>query len=294
MAENAPFRPSGIGAMPLRPRRVEKTWGRRDLPAPFRSEAEDACIGEIVFDDPHAPDAALLVKYLFTSERLSVQVHPDDQAARAAGFRSGKDEAWVVIAAEPGATIATGLKRAVSRDALRESALDGSIVDLLDWQPAAAGEAFYSPAGTIHAIGPGVSLVEVQQNVDVTYRLFDYGRPRELHLDEGLAVARLEPAGTRQQCLQAEPGRELVAVGPALRIERLSAGSGRLPARSESPIWLIPLEGDAGVEGHTAWPGEVWLLDAPGSLRLGPRSSALIAGTGAIGESFWSPLRDDS
>ena len=139
-----------------------------------------------------AAEDALLVKYLFTSERLSVQVHPDDDAATAAGHDRGKDEAWLILDAEPGAEIAIGLKKQLSTEALKASALDGSIVDRLDWREVAPGDAFYSPAGTLHAIGAGLTLLEVQQNADITYRFFDYGRDRELHLDEAVAAADTE------------------------------------------------------------------------------------------------------
>src|SRR3546814_2738640 len=91
----------------------------------------------------------------------------------------GKDEAWLILAAEPDSTIALGTKRPVGREELRDAALDGSIEDLLDWKPVKAGDFYYSPAGTVHAIGAGITLIEVQQNVDLTYRLYDYGRPRD-------------------------------------------------------------------------------------------------------------------
>jgi mannose-6-phosphate isomerase len=172
-------------------RTVEKPWGREALPAPFVAP-EGQRIGEIWFQPP--PELPqLLVKYIFTSEKLSVQVHPDDDQARAAGHgRNGKEECWLVIDAEPGATLGVGFREPLGRAAMRAAALDGSIEELLAWHPVAAGDFFYIPAGTVHAIGAGVSLIEVQQNADITYRLYDYGRPRELHLDAGVAVARAQ------------------------------------------------------------------------------------------------------
>lgn len=272
----------------LRARHLEKVWGRSDLPDAFqRASDAGALIGEVVYDHPDAAEAPLLVKYLFTSERLSVQVHPDDAAAARAGLRSGKDEAWLVIAAEPGAEIATGLNRAVSPEELRAAALDGSIVDLLDWQQVCAGDCLYSPAGTIHAIGAGVSAVEIQQNEDVTYRLYDYGRPRELHLEEALAVARLVPGNLREQPVMLEPGRTLIASGPKLTVERLEgAGSGMLPASEEAPIWLIP-RGHGLLGNEAVAEGEVWLLDAPRSVMLPADSSLLVATQGKIAEDYW-------
>src|SRR5262249_13298778 len=152
-------------------------------------------------------------KFLFTSERLSIQVHPDDPAARAAGHPRGKDEAWLVLGADAGATIGLGLTHAVSREALRAAALDGSVEGLIDWRPVQTGDCFYSPAGTIHALGAGLTVLEIQQNLDLTYRLYDYGRPRELHLDEALAVADLSPgrgAGAEEPI---DRGRDRIAAG---------------------------------------------------------------------------------
>lgn len=107
---------------------------------------------------------------LFTAEKLSVQVHPDDAFARDHGFRRGKDEAWLILAAEPGATIALGTLEVMSREELRAAALDGSIEHKLFWKPVKTGDVLYSPAGTVHAIGGGLTLIEVQQNIDLTQR----------------------------------------------------------------------------------------------------------------------------
>ena len=124
-------------ARPLQPHPVERVWGRRALPAGFPSLGAGVPVGEIWFEAE--ADAPLLVKYLFTAERLSIQVHPDDAAARARGYPRGKDEAWFILEAEPDARIGLGLTHEVSRDALRAAALDGSIERLLDWRPVRAG-----------------------------------------------------------------------------------------------------------------------------------------------------------
>src|SRR6476661_6148361 len=152
---------------------VERIWGRHDLPAGFPTLGDGVPVGEIWFEPPAG--ASLLVKYLFTAERLSIQVHPDDAAARAKGYPRGKDEAWYILDAAPDARIGLGLTHDVSRDALRAAALDGSIEALLDWRPVSPGETLYLPPGTIHAIGGGIALVEIQQHLDLTYRLYDYG-----------------------------------------------------------------------------------------------------------------------
>ena len=160
-------------------RAVAKPWGRDSLPAPFAAPAGER-IGEIWFEPPpEMPE--LLVKYLFTSENLSVQVHPAD--AEAPPGHRGKDECWLIVRADPGARLAVGFKTPIERETMRAAALDGSIEALLDWREVQSGDFLYLPAGTVHAIGAGLSLIEVQQNSDITYRLYDYGRPRELHLD---------------------------------------------------------------------------------------------------------------
>ena len=263
-----------MSAIRLTPRRVEKVWGRRDLPAAFGSVAPDAePVGEIWFEDPRGGRPALLIKYLFTSEKLSVQVHPDDALAREQGLPSGKDEAWFVLAAEPGAVIGLGLTHAVDKATLRSAALDGTIEGLVDWRPVHAGETFYSAAGTVHAIGPGLQLVEVQQNADVTYRLYDYGRPRELHLEE--AVAAAHPVPWREPD---RPGEPILAKGGKFTLERRrgphSSGLDASPAR---PAWLIPLQGGGSVDGAVLEAGEVWLVEGRVSLELDLRADVLVA-----------------
>ncbi len=176
--------------MKLQRQYVEKPWGRTELP-PMFDAPKDQRIGEVWFTG--GADLPLLAKYIFTSERLSVQVHPDDEQARARGLPHGKTECWYILEADPGSTLGLGLKREVSAEELRSAALDGSIEGLLDWRTVQPGDFFLVPPGTIHAIGGGLSLIEFQQNADVTYRLYDYGRPRELHLDDAVDVACRAP-----------------------------------------------------------------------------------------------------
>lgn len=246
-----------MAARRLRARPVERVWGRRALPAGFPRPPGDEPIGEIWFEPPD--DAELLVKYLFTSERLSIQVHPDDAAARASGFERGKDEAWYVIDAEPGAAIGLGLTREVSREELRRAALDGSIENLLDWRPVTPGDLLYSPAGTIHAIGGGIALIEVQQNADITYRLYDYGRPRELHLDEGLTVAKLGP--------WSPPSK------PIFLLERHTA-----PDRLNDGALVVPLRSGGTIDGEALLAGSVWSVEE-GARLAGEGLDVLVART---------------
>ena len=156
--------------MKLHTHKVEKPWGRTTLPALFGT-TEGRRIGEIWFEAAGEPDLPLLVKYIFTSEKLSIQVHPDDAQAQARGLAQGKSECWYILDAEPGATLGLGFGTALSPAALRAAALHGSIEDLMEWKAVAPGDFFLVPAGTVHAIGAGIALLEFQQNADVTYRL---------------------------------------------------------------------------------------------------------------------------
>jgi mannose-6-phosphate isomerase len=273
----------------IAPRRVEKPWGRRDLPAPFGDGDSGRPIGEIVFDGLAGADSQLLVKFLFTSQKLSIQVHPDDLAARADGYKRGKDEAWIVIAAEPEATIGLGLTRSLSREELRAAALSGEIEQLIEWRPVTTGDCYYSPAGTIHAIGPGLSLLEIQQNLDLTYRLYDYGRPRELHLDQAVAAAHAAPALGRTKPVELAPGRRLVAGGKAFQVERLDGTmSGRLlPPGGE--LWVVALNGSSRLAGEALDLGNVRLADSVCELDLGEDAAVIIAYPGSQPAAVWKP-----
>lgn len=236
----------------LRTRTVAKPWGRDRLPQPFTAPPGQR-IGEIWFE-PSRDFAQLLVKYIFTSEKLSVQVHPSD--AQLAGH--GKEECWLVIDAEPGASLGLGFREPIGPEAMRQAALDGSIEQLLEWYPIAPGDFFYVPAGTVHAIGAGVSLIEVQQNSDVTYRLFDYGRPRELHLDQGIAVARggAHPPDLRRGVPTS--GSTALVDGPHFRLDRLDGppDAAALARFGEGPVLVVPVGGSARIEGETVGPGQ--------------------------------------
>jgi mannose-6-phosphate isomerase len=247
----------GLAARRLASRHVERIWGRRDLPPAFASPPPPAePVGEIWFEDDAARAPELLVKYLFTSERLSVQVHPDDQAARARGHERGKDEAWYILSAEPGAAIGLGLTRNVSKEELRAASLDGRIETLLDWRPAREGDVFYAPAGTIHAIGGGLSLIEIQQNLDLTFRLYDYGRPRALHLEEALDVAEPGPWSAPFEPREVEPGRTILAAGRAFVLERWTGG-----AEAQGDMLVIPLAAAGAIDGQPLEAGTVWRVD---------------------------------
>lgn len=274
----------------LSTRPIEKVWGRHDLPQAFGALWAGAePVGEISFGDPACAVAPLLVKYLLTSEKLSIQVHPDDEAARALGHRRGKDEAWVIVAAEPGARIGLGLTRSVTREELRAAALDGSIERLVRWREAKAGDVYHSPAGTIHALGPGLTLIEVQQNCDLTYRLYDYGRPRELHLDAAVAAACLEPWEPPPPPHELSAGREILVDCPAFVLERWTVpAGGRLAGEAGRPVWVIPVRGGGLIDGQPLAAPGVWLVEDHSRVRLDPDSEMLFAypGGGVIAELF--------
>lgn len=257
-------------------RTVEKPWGRDHLPPPFAAPYGKR-IGEIWFEPTEAV-FSLLVKYIFTSEKLSVQVHPDDaQARELAEYDTGKEECWLVIDAEPGATLGIGFKAPITADAMRAAALDGSIEDLLVWHPVTAGDFFYIPAGTVHAIGAGVSLIEIQQNSDITYRLYDYGRPRPLHLDKGIAVARggpydralhrhLEPTGTVE-----------LARGPYFTAHRVEGTpDAQLMAEYAGPVLVIPRRGEVEMSGDVIFPGECLAAADLSAVIFGPGSQSIL------------------
>jgi mannose-6-phosphate isomerase len=270
-------------------KRVEKVWGRHDLWPGFGDvPAGGDPVGEIWFEDPRGHDPVLLVKYLFTSEKLSIQVHPDDAAARAHGYPRGKDEAWVILAAEPHATIAIGTLEGMSRDALKAAALDGSIEGKMDWKAVKAGDSFYSPAGTVHAIGPGLTLVEVQQNVDLTYRLYDYGRPRELHLEDGIAVSDPVPYVAPHIPHEIAPGRRILADGPAFVLERWSRPGTGMLSGGDRPVWLVPLAGGGAIDGDSLETDGAWLVEGAAALTLAGDVDLLVAyPDGGVIEGLW-------
>jgi mannose-6-phosphate isomerase len=254
--------------------RVEKPWGRHDLWPGFGDVPDGgAPVGEIWFDTASGADPELLVKYLFTSERLSIQVHPDDAAAQAAGYPRGKDEAWLILAAEPDSTIALGTREPTTREALKAGALDGSIVDMLDWRPVKAGDVIYSAAGAVHAIGAGITVIEVQQNVDLTYRLYDYGRPRELHLEAGIAVSDPMPFVDPPMPGDIGGGRAILCEGGKFVLERWSWDEARSVTLPDGvPGWLIPVTGGGTIDGAAFAAGECWMVE--GSSVIAPESGS--------------------
>ena len=263
---------------------VEKVWGCDVLPAPFVAPGGKR-IGEIWFEPPAAlPE--LLVKYIFASEKLSVQVHPSDAQTLALGLgRQGKEECWLVVAAEPGACLGIGFDAPLSGEAMRAAALDGSIERLMTWHAVSPGDFFYIPANTVHAIGAGVSVIEIQQNSDITYRLCDYGRlengkPRQLHLDESIAVARGEVYDLARWFRRVPDEGALTLVdGPLFRLDRVAGDvTDEVAARYDGrPLLVVPLRGDVRVGGDGVAPGGCALAETLGAVRFAADGLWLVA-----------------
>jgi len=235
----------------------EKVWGSPET-GPWHENPGGRQIGEIWFT---ASDSLpLLVKLLFTSDTLSVQVHPKDDYAKLHHNSRGKTEMWHILRAEPDAKIALGLKQRITPERLKEAALSGEIMELLNWIPAREGDTFFVPAGTIHAIGGGLALCEVQQHSDVTYRLFDYGRGRELHLDHSLAVSNCEPQDSAEVALPVEC--------EYFRTDRLQVtGVVSLRPRERNTIY-IALQGEGLIGGELFRAGEAFEVAAHSAIAI--------------------------
>ncbi len=232
----------------LEPSFREKIWGSHRL-APWFPNS-DQKIGEVWFQE--SADHPLLIKFIFTTEKLSVQVHPEDEYARAHHSSRGKTEMWHILAAEPGAKIAAGFREPISREQLKEASTTGEIERLLAWHEARPGDTFFIPAGTVHAIGPGLALCEIQQNSDVTFRLYDYGRARELHLEAAAEVSR-----TTRHPGACSPTGEVLAACDYFVTRRIEVENLRKIENPESGF-IVVLRGNGEIAGARVSPGEVW------------------------------------
>lgn len=205
---------------------------------------------------PQSDRFPLLIKFLFPKEKLSVQVHPDDEGAKRIGQPSGKTECWYVYKAMPGATVGLGLKSGTTLDDLKRAIEQRRAEELMNWINVRTGELIYVDAGTVHAIAPGSILVETQQNSDTTYRLYDYGRPRELHVEQGLQAVR-EHTSAGKTVVREMDGRQLLVESPSFVVEKVSitdplsitAGSG-----SSSTEVLVAIEGSGVVQSAGVQP----------------------------------------
>lgn len=240
-------------AIRLTPSLRERVWGKTAL-APWYPDSETP-VGEAWFLSDC--DLPLLVKWIFTSERLSVQVHPDDGED---GPR-GKTEMWHILEAEPGATIAMGFREPITRERLWEATRTGEIEQLLNWVPVKAGDTYFTPAHTVHAIGAGIVLCEIQQNSDVTYRLWDYGRPREIHVDKAVPIADLGVHPGASRPVDVGEGRQELVRDPHFVTELVTLPEcvPFTPPALNSQLWIC-LEGTGAIGDEGYQPGEVYLL----------------------------------
>lgn len=231
----------------------------------------------------------LLIKLLDCNDDLSIQVHPNDHYKHLPAGELGKTEMWYVLDAKPGAHIIYGLKKSIDRAALEQAIANGSITDAMNIVPVEAGDAFYIPAGTVHALCSGVVVAEIQQNSDTTYRLYDYNRPgldgqlRELHIEDSLNVIAYDGAGAaRMQTAAAQPHNWLsIAVSPYFSVDKGVVESiWTLSTHASSCAILIVAEGN----GLLRWPngiievkaGDCFLLPASlGQYELDGRMTVL-------------------
>jgi mannose-6-phosphate isomerase len=256
----------GVAPFRLKPWFSERVWGKRDLQPWYAETGTTEKVGEAWLTGPQcvvetgalagrtlASVAAemggefpLLVKLLFPAEKLSVQVHPDDAQAQALGETRGKTECWYVLEAEPGAAVALGLKPGVDATAVKASVADGTMEELMEWVPVSVGDMLFVDAGTVHAIGPGVVLLETQQTSDVTYRLYDYGRPRELHLEKGLQVMKAKTAAGKVPP-RAVDGFTRLIEQQYFVVDRFEVSAGEVKVGFDGPGCLVGLSGSGVV-----------------------------------------------
>jgi mannose-6-phosphate isomerase len=270
----------------LEPLFVSRVWGYRDLRPWYDYVVEggadpvgevwltgDMCLvgsgpcagkklGEVFSSAPRAmlgafaasAQSPLLVKVIFAREKLSVQVHPDDRLAQKYGQPRGKTECWYALSAENGAQVAAGLKPGVSMDEVRAGIERGTLEKSLNVLPVRRGDMVFVDAGTVHAIWPGSILLETQQNSDITYRMYDYGRPRELHVEKSLEAMRFE---TRAGLVPPRAGedRTILIDVEYFRVERIPVQGSRAGATLAAP-------------GEEASGGLSYLFAAEGSARF--------------------------
>ncbi len=253
----------------IEPRFVERVWGSLRLEPWFPNPAVKT--GEVWFTA-----GRLLIKFLFTTEPLSVQVHPNDEYARRHHDSAGKTEMWHILEAAAGARIAAGFSRPVTGEQARAAALDGSIEQLLGWHEAHAGDTFLTRAGVVHALGAGLVVCEIQQTSDITYRLYDYGRlpARPLHLDRAIEVAELGPHPGPATPVPLGEGGERLAACEYFVTERWDLTATR---QWDREAVLIVLDGTGRIGGEPFARGQVWLAGA--GARIVPSGRAVFLRT---------------
>ncbi len=265
---------------------VPKPWGVADLRPWSRTDpGRGSLVGEIHYERPGgaASEPSLLLKLLFTAQPLSIQVHPNDAYAQTMGLARGKTEAWYILSAAPGAKIALGLKEQLAPRQLREAVADGSIVRHVAWRTVASGDVVAVPAGTVHAIGAGLVIAEIQQRSDVTFRMFDFGRKRDLHIEEALAVADARPAEAGPKPKRLTDERRLLATNPHFAFERIElARSSTFSLEAEHETWLLVVSGNGRAGKFDVVVGDAVFAQSDSvDMQAGPGGMVvLVAGTG--------------
>jgi mannose-6-phosphate isomerase len=216
--------------------------------ADITKQHRDALVGSAV----GGTDFPLLIKLLFPKDKLSVQVHPDDALAQHYGEPRGKTECWYALDAQPGAAVALGIRPGVTVAQVKAAVHDASLESLLEMVPVEKGDMLFVDAGTVHAMGPGVVILETQQTSDLTYRMYDYGSARELHLEKSFAAMRLK---TRAGKVPPRPvdGHCVLIDERYFRIERWPLGAGAavaLTARSQVVQMLFVTQGSLQISGE--------------------------------------------
>jgi mannose-6-phosphate isomerase len=259
--------PTAGGRMPIEKASavvVRKPWGRADL-RPWSDNYEgDGLVGELWFQRSIGNDreAALLLKLLFTDMPLSIQVHPDDVYARSIGLPNGKTEAWYVLSATGTAKVALGFQENIKPVELRRSIEDGTVIDRIQWRSVEKGETIFVPAGTVHSIGAGLVIAEIQQRSDATFRIFDFGRDRKLDVDHAMSVADAGPVRLQLPPRRLSNERVLLAACPHFVLERLElAKNASWMLRAEFEAWMLVIEGDAWIGPVRVSVGDVVFLE---------------------------------
>lgn len=219
--------------------------------------------GELLGAAAASGESPLLIKVIFAREKLSVQVHPDDRLAQKYGQPRGKTECWYSLASELGAKVAVGLKSGVTMEQVRAGIADGTLEGHLNVLEVERDDMIFVDAGTVHAIWPGSILLETQQNCDLTYRMYDYGRPRELHIEKSLEATRLATRAGKVAPAEREDRTILIDV-EYFRVERIpvtgSRSSGTLAASDEPQAglaYLFAADGSARLTGDGFDPIEI-------------------------------------
>jgi mannose-6-phosphate isomerase len=212
---------------------------------------------ELVGETAPAPNRfPLLIKFLFPKEKLSVQVNPDDEGAQAMGLPNGKTECWYVARSIPGATVGLGLKQGTTREQFAKAIEEKRAEELMNWIEVKTGDMIYVDAGTIHAIAPGSILIEAQQNSDTTFRLYDYGRPRELHIEQGMRAMR-ESTGAGKVIRETKNGHDILVASSCFVVERYKPTEPKTYStehRTSSVQVLVAVDGSGVVEAPGAQP----------------------------------------